>query len=521
MATRFFSLLSSPTDARSCSAEAIGFHFFPAVLALWCGLIAFDQFIGIGRSDANASSGDSNELRVSSVSTGVENFTPSATASFEPSEFNKLRPVKVAAIDMPEPSALKLQRPISSSAHQLNLSIGDQLKITVYERLEIDEDKWGNAKTRTRAPSASLQMRAELTGDYTVQEDGMIAMPLLGAFQANDRTLEDVQNDIASAFEATVGRQGIVNVRLTERLPIYVLGPVKNSGLYKFSAGMTAWHAVALAGGFEQIDRSANYLGNRLEATREIGNVQRSNGQLARLIARKEVLIAQREKRPAVVPSELEQISGREAAASVIAGEVSARSLLVAAQEARGTSARAALQAAKSELEAARERISLIELTIRQHGERLATLNKLGATGNLRRPQLLEAELQLSQVQERREEARISSSQAEHRISQAQQELARILSDSALELDTQISSVERELSETRGQRHVGLNLLEVLTTSDRAQSPAQSDIDQLVQYEIVRRSGDQTTTIAAKGDTELQPGDLVKLTLPRQSRAPP
>ena len=37
-----------------------------------------------------------------------------------------------------------------------------------------------------------------------------------------------------------------------ERQPVYVLGPVKNPGAYKYAPGMTVLHAVALAGGLDR-----------------------------------------------------------------------------------------------------------------------------------------------------------------------------------------------------------------------------------------------------------------------------
>ncbi|TIU60966.1 MAG: exopolysaccharide biosynthesis protein, partial [Mesorhizobium sp.] len=53
-------------------------------------------------------------------------------------------------------------------------------------------------------------------------------------------------------FNQLLGRKGLVNILSLERSPIYVLGPVRNPGSFKYAPGMTILHAVALAGGLNQ-----------------------------------------------------------------------------------------------------------------------------------------------------------------------------------------------------------------------------------------------------------------------------
>jgi hypothetical protein len=55
------------------------------------------------------------------------------------------------------------------------LGIGDRPKITVYERLDSEDDKWGRAASALRG----IQQRPELSGEYAVQEHGTISVPLL------------------------------------------------------------------------------------------------------------------------------------------------------------------------------------------------------------------------------------------------------------------------------------------------------------------------------------------------------
>ena len=67
------------------------------------------------------------------------------------------------------------------------LGIGDKIKLAFYERLDdVEKDKWGKSSSNF---SQDFQARPELTGEYTVQEDGRIALPMLGSFSAEHETI--------------------------------------------------------------------------------------------------------------------------------------------------------------------------------------------------------------------------------------------------------------------------------------------------------------------------------------------
>jgi exopolysaccharide production protein ExoF len=57
--------------------------------------------------------------------------------------------------------------------------VGDRLKLAFYERVDVEEDKWG--RTSSASALRSILQRPELSGEYTVQEDGTITVPLLGS----------------------------------------------------------------------------------------------------------------------------------------------------------------------------------------------------------------------------------------------------------------------------------------------------------------------------------------------------
>src|SRR5579883_1052889 len=204
---------------------------------------------------------------------------------------------------------------------------GDKLKIMFYQRVDFQEDKW----TKTRTVPDSLEQRTELSGEFLVQDDGTISLPLLGRMPAAGRTAQELQSALQSSFGATLGHDGFVTITLLERQPIYILGPVKNPGSYAYAPGMTVLHAVALAGG---LDRSHLEPWQQLESVRETERSYTSVDHLIQSLARVAVLQAERDGTTVQVPQSLIDIAGEAKARGAINAEVERRKLAKASDQA-------------------------------------------------------------------------------------------------------------------------------------------------------------------------------------------
>lgn len=115
---------------------------------------------------------------------------------------------------------------------QLLLDSGDQLRIVVLDQ-------------------------ADLTGTYTVDESGSVAIPLVGLIQARGRTADQLEGAIATALRQGYLRNPDVTVSVETYRPIFILGEVNSAGQYAFVAGLTIQQAVAVAGGFTPRARQA------------------------------------------------------------------------------------------------------------------------------------------------------------------------------------------------------------------------------------------------------------------------
>lgn len=125
------------------------------------------------------------------------------------------------------PPAADKDAPMEMPASQsLGLGAGDVIRLTVY-----GEDV--------------------LTGQYPINADGFVAIPLIGDMQASGLIKDELQIKITEALV----RGGYltspqVTVDVVSLRPIYILGEVRNPGKYQWQPDFTAFHAIASAGGY-------------------------------------------------------------------------------------------------------------------------------------------------------------------------------------------------------------------------------------------------------------------------------
>lgn len=91
---------------------------------------------------------------------------------------------------------------------------------------------------------------AELTRTLKVGPDGRIALPLIGQVMAADRSLPELEQDVAAAYASQLVRP-IVEVTLRQAGPIrvWVDGEVRTPGVIEMTGDLDAHQAVIQAGG--------------------------------------------------------------------------------------------------------------------------------------------------------------------------------------------------------------------------------------------------------------------------------
>ena len=105
------------------------------------------------------------------------------------------------------------------------LSAGDTLRVTVF-----GED--------------------DLSGTFSLDEGGRLAMPLLGSIFLEGLSLEDAEEKLTQCLSDGWLKHPRVALEVTSHRPFYILGEVRRPGAYPWSTGLSVMGAVALGGGF-------------------------------------------------------------------------------------------------------------------------------------------------------------------------------------------------------------------------------------------------------------------------------
>jgi protein involved in polysaccharide export with SLBB domain len=395
------------------------------------------------------------------------------------------------------------QRPLSTAPDvptESLFGVGDRLKVVFYERVDVEEDKWGGASSASAL--RGIVQRPELSGEYTVQEDGTISVPLLGSISVANRSAQPVQADLADTFEQLLGRKGLVNILSLERPPIYVLGPVKNPGSFKYAPGMTILHAMALAGG---LDRGQGEPWQKIEAVRE---TQRRGGAIdaiSKLLARVAVLKAERDGTAPKIPRQLLELAGATEAANLVSDQSDRRKAVATTRKDRERTILRALEAARQDVAAYGRMDSLDEL-VKLREERVNSMRTLVNRNVLSVTVMDQVRSELSDAEQRRQDALNQYAMAKQRLASLEAEALQTQADLRNDLEVEIESTETQIAANMRDLNASEGVLNTLPMT-RAQAVNANSVT----YQIVRQSAAGPVSIESPGMTLLQPGDLVNI----------
>src|SRR5580692_2906336 len=120
-----------------------------------------------------------------------------------------------------------------------------------------------------------------LTGEYTLDGNGVLAFPLIGNVPANGSTTSELQQKIAAKLAPDYLVNPNVSAEIVTRRPFYVIGEVQKPGNYAYVTDMTALNAVAMAGGFTRRAKKNDFYVKRVGP----------DGKVVRIVAKSETVL--------------------------------------------------------------------------------------------------------------------------------------------------------------------------------------------------------------------------------------
>lgn len=120
-----------------------------------------------------------------------------------------------------------------------------------------------------------------LTGDYALDNAGVLAFPLAGQVRAAGMTPGELERTLKSKLDPDYIRDASVSVEVMTKRPFYIVGEVKNPGSYPYVSGISVLNAVALAGGYTYRARENSVYIKRTD----------KNGQIVRVAATSNTMV--------------------------------------------------------------------------------------------------------------------------------------------------------------------------------------------------------------------------------------
>jgi protein involved in polysaccharide export with SLBB domain len=117
-----------------------------------------------------------------------------------------------------------------------------------------------------------------LTGEYTLDGNGVLAFPLIGNVPANGSTTSELQQKIAAQLNPEYLINPSVSAEIVNRRPFYVIGEVQKPGNYPYVTDMTAVKAIAMAGGFTRRARKNDFYIRRLDKDGKMVRIEANAG---------------------------------------------------------------------------------------------------------------------------------------------------------------------------------------------------------------------------------------------------
>ena len=386
----------------------------------------------------------------------------------------------------------------------MGLVVGDRLKIVFYSRVGSGSDG-----ANTGVPDlASLVEHPEMTGEYIVQLDGTIFLPLIGKVNAAGQGEESLVTILERKSKAIFHGPTNVSVHLVEREPVYVTGDVPQPGAFKYDPGMVILNAVGLAG----LHAAGPDLGARLDVVRESERLQESQIELADLLARRGVLVANRNGRTPTPSQDLVHLVGASDAAARIAaakGVLDLEADKLASEQKILDENLAMLTQERSSLT---QGLSEAEASTKYHAERfnaVAQLHQKGimtdATYDLSRGELENSRARWSDI-------RAALTRVEQRILEVAEQKSNSIADTNIAREREINQLEVEIQQAEVlQSTLGPTLVSIGLSGATPTQP---------HYKIVRHSMKGLHEFDADKFAAVQPGDIVEVIRPSPELGP-
>lgn len=326
-------------------------------------------------------------------------------------------------------------------------AVGDRLSIRLFERYAPDDGTGG---------VSSLIEFPEVSGEYVVQEDGMVFLPLLGEVSVAGQNHHALREEVTRRFQDIHGRSVEFTVRILERDPVYVTGNVANPGAYRHVPAMTVLHAITLAGG---LPGTGADVWRRLDLAREQERLRQTELTLARLEAKSAVLEAEAADREPIPPPALVAMVGQNRAKDLVQKALALRTLERQRATAEDEAHMLVIDKLKAELAVTTEALKEAESTIALRVKRVDSVADLHSKGLANEASYNLAGDALVDARRNWHERRMAFANVQRSLVEAQQVRQRLILDDHLERERERAELGVQINDHKITRETIAQML--------------------------------------------------------------
>lgn len=357
--------------------------------------------------------------------------------------------------------------------------------------------------------SIKVQTHASLTGEYRINADQTVSIPVLGRISIANMTPVDLERVLAEKIEKETNQKAHVTVEVAEYQPVFVNGYVTRAGSFPWKPGMTVFQAEALAGG---LYRPTSNSPGASSAESDVSRIKRVTDDLKRVLASLARARAERDDIDTIqTPARLEELVGKDEAAQLIViqtKDLETRRSVTKSQKGR---LEESLSLASKELDGLREQQARINAQVELRGNNLRKLSTFNVKGVVTEQRLLEEQGRLADLEERSTNTVVAIARIQSSIINLQRDVERTIQERQLAINAEVAKLERDSAQMEielGAAHSADG-----SAAGTTYRVGNSELRRVVTYEVMRKIAGEERLLRFNRFSELKPGDILLITL--------
>jgi protein involved in polysaccharide export with SLBB domain len=372
--------------------------------------------------------------------------------------------------------------PASVLAGDFRLGVSDRVKIKVQE--------W-----------------PDLAGEYTVNPDGVVSLPLIGSINVVGLNLNDLAREISDRLQRRSEKteRAFAAVEIAQYRPFAILGDVQRPGQYPYRPGLTVLEAISVAGGYYRPELGILQLGANSDITGQSAKLIRLTAREARLSA----AIDGREDIP--LPPEFAKKNDPEIAATM-KSEQAALALETEMTRIEQAGFETIKSLYQNEIGSLRGQVAALSQEKESIKTQLDQLRAMAAKGLALSPTLFALERSFAQVSNEQMSAETAIVKAQENISLAEQRVTDLRQQRRRAATGELAKTRDDIVDARAKIMAATQLLGMGQTSAPGDARERSSQNaQRPSFTILRKEGEAMREVVADEMTLVAPDDVIKV----------